>query len=193
MKRQIFAIALAAASIMGIGSTQAAQVGVFDLQLEGGGTAQVYQLNNGNYLGLWGFDTRDRKNRRTGLISREFTGGMITTADIAAGFGGSASRIVGYYFGGDSALNNGASEFDVIRGSLQLDAEARYFNSLWIEWTGGTLSFRSISGTRTLGINNATILPGDPLAVSSVPLPAAGWMLLAGLGGLVALKRRRKA
>lgn len=31
---------------------------------------------------------------------------------------------------------------------------------------------------------------GDP---SVVPLPAAGWMLLAGLGGIAALKRRRKA
>lgn len=32
-------------------------------------------------------------------------------------------------------------------------------------------------------------LPG----VSPVPLPAAGWMLLAGLGGLVAMRRRAKA
>lgn len=29
--------------------------------------------------------------------------------------------------------------------------------------------------------------------VAAVPLPAAGWMLLAGVGGLVAMKRRRKA
>jgi hypothetical protein len=29
--------------------------------------------------------------------------------------------------------------------------------------------------------------------VNVVPLPAAGWMLLAGIGGLVAMKRRRKA
>lgn len=28
---------------------------------------------------------------------------------------------------------------------------------------------------------------------SPVPLPAAGWMLLAGLGGIVALRRSRKA
>lgn len=30
-------------------------------------------------------------------------------------------------------------------------------------------------------------------SVETVPLPAAGWMLLAGVGGLVAMKRRRKA
>jgi hypothetical protein len=31
------------------------------------------------------------------------------------------------------------------------------------------------------------------LVVSPVPLPAAGWMLLAGLGGIAALRRRAKA
>lgn len=31
------------------------------------------------------------------------------------------------------------------------------------------------------------------ITVSEVPLPAAGWMLLAGLGGIAAIKRRKKA
>jgi hypothetical protein len=31
------------------------------------------------------------------------------------------------------------------------------------------------------------------LTASVIPLPAAGWMLLAGLGGIAAMKRRRKA
>jgi hypothetical protein len=35
-------------------------------------------------------------------------------------------------------------------------------------------------------------LQGAP-TISPVPLPAAGWMLLAGLGGIVALRRRAKA
>jgi hypothetical protein len=32
-----------------------------------------------------------------------------------------------------------------------------------------------------------------PVDVSPVPLPAAGWMLLAGLGGIAAMRRRTKA
>lgn len=38
---------------------------------------------------------------------------------------------------------------------------------------------------------NRAILVGT-YSVSEIPLPAAGWMLIAGLGGLVAMKRRRK-
>jgi hypothetical protein len=38
---------------------------------------------------------------------------------------------------------------------------------------------------------SVTYTPPPPPNV--VPLPAAGWMLLAGLGGIAAMKRRRKA
>lgn len=34
---------------------------------------------------------------------------------------------------------------------------------------------------------------GGSNGLSPVPLPAAGWMLLAGIGGIVALRRRAKA
>lgn len=33
----------------------------------------------------------------------------------------------------------------------------------------------------------------DLVSVSAVPLPAAGWLMIAGLGGLAALRRRRKS
>jgi hypothetical protein len=33
----------------------------------------------------------------------------------------------------------------------------------------------------------------EPNTPPAVPLPAAGWMLIAGIGGLVAMKRRQKA
>jgi hypothetical protein len=35
--------------------------------------------------------------------------------------------------------------------------------------------------------------PGTVPPPSVIPLPAAGWLLLAGIGGLVGLRRRRKA
>lgn len=40
------------------------------------------------------------------------------------------------------------------------------------------------------GLSHLTIYSGDPTP-TPIPLPAAGWMLLAGLGGLVAMRRRK--
>lgn len=40
------------------------------------------------------------------------------------------------------------------------------------------------------GLSNYVVLGSG---LSPVPLPAAGWMLLVGIGGLVAMRRRRKA
>jgi hypothetical protein len=40
---------------------------------------------------------------------------------------------------------------------------------------------------------NASAFRVASISLSEVPLPAAGWMLLVGLGGIAAMKRRRKA
>lgn len=50
----------------------------------------------------------------------------------------------------------------------------------------------SKNGCTSVGkaLSRATVYYSEP---SAVPLPAAGFMMLAGLGGLVALRRRRKA
>lgn len=66
--------------------------------------------------------------------------------------------------------------------------------------TGGfdipPLTFSELDGgTYLLGVYES----GDPAQVqfdfkiSEVPLPAAGWMLLAGIGGMAALRRRQKS
>jgi len=67
-----------------------------------------------------------------------------------------------------------------------------------------TLIFGNVAaGTYTLNIDGLVPTDADPsegatydieiAAVAPIPLPAAGWMLLAGLGGLVALRRRQAA
>lgn len=65
--------------------------------------------------------------------------------------------------------------------------------------TDSSLSFFASAGTYLFGLN-AALPDGEERSVSSytfdvaaVPVPAAGWLLFAGLGGLVAARRKRKA
>ncbi len=48
-------------------------------------------------------------------------------------------------------------------------------------------------GSLTPGMVGYNTLGGGALIPSAVPLPAAGWMLIAGVGGLLAMGRRRSA
>ncbi|MGI3212174.1 VPLPA-CTERM sorting domain-containing protein [Roseovarius tibetensis] len=58
------------------------------------------------------------------------------------------------------------------------------------------LDFDAGSSTQTSGISS-DVLGGaeltDAASVAPVPLPAAGWLMIAGLGGLAALRRRKRA
>ena len=67
---------------------------------------------------------------------------------------------------------------------------------------GGTentaLDFVGVAGTYVLKIDGSQASTNNPgatydIGITAVPLPAAGWMLIAGLGGLAAMRRRKKA
>ena len=173
------AAALALAS-----GTNAAMI---DLQVEGGGSQQVYQLSNGNYLGLWGFDAR---NVASDVV---ITG----NADITEGFSSGASNIKEFY-NGPNPVNSGAEEFDKLSYAFTVEKGDRLFDSLWIEWSGGNLVYQFGDSTRTM-----STLPSIPTLESklwandrenniSVSEPGSLALLVAGFAGLGLLRRRRK-
>ncbi len=93
-------------------------------------------------------------------------------------------------------------ELDAISGTIDLgmfaDGETLIVESTLIARSYATNIFDEITnsvGARSsdpVGVSSVGTLSSTPSAVSAVPLPAAGWMLIAGVGGLVAAGRRRK-
>ncbi|MEM9346554.1 MAG: PEP-CTERM sorting domain-containing protein [Planctomycetota bacterium] len=146
--------------------------------VEGGGTQQVHQLNNGNFLGLWGFDNRENANPGAGAVT------INSSADIVGGFTSGGASIVNFY-NGTNPINSGASEFDELTFSFTLADNTRLFDSVWVEWTGGNLVYSNpAGGTTTMNSTNIT-RPGDP-----IPEPTS--LALLAIGGLIATRRRRR-
>lgn len=184
MIKFIRTVAVTAMALTFAGAASAASI--VGLQVEGGGFPNVYHLENGNWLGLWGFDNRDR----SGFNAVDVT--INSASDLVGGFTSGGGNIVNF-FNGTNPINGGASEFDELTFGFDVAEGKRLFDSLWIEWTGGTLVYENPwGGTNTMG-SKAT-LEGDPFAdTAPVPLPAAAWMLMAAVGGLGIASRRCKA
>ncbi|GAB4151129.1 MAG: hypothetical protein Tsb0016_23190 [Sphingomonadales bacterium] len=169
-------------SLLSIGAVHA--MAITGLRVEGGGTQQVFALDNGNFLGLWGFDNREGANPGAGAVT------LNDRNDLLAGF---TSGTVVEFYNGTNPVNAGASEFDLLTFPIDLADDIRLFDSVWVEWTGGNLVYQLPSnGTQTMNSTQIT-RQGDPFAVADVPEPASIALLGAGLLAAGALRRRRAA
>lgn len=147
---------------------------LISLQVEGGGTAQVYELNDGSFLGLMGFDNRDR----SGYTASDVT--IASFGDLADGFTSGQQNIMGFY-NGTNPVNAGAVEFDALVYGFNVAAGARLFDSLWVNWSGGNLVYgQPYGGTTTLSAN--VTRQGDPLATSATNVSEPGMLTLMLLG-----------
>lgn len=121
------------------------------------------------------------------LIHLEFTNEVYVTElyflDLFFNTNGKESVLV--WLGGE---DGGAADLEIFAtDEFQTEGGYRYFDEIF--WKGTKISFGA-------GAGNEVGMPDFSLAaigVSEVPLPAAGWMLLAGLGGIAALRRGRKS
>lgn len=163
-------------------------VGATDLQVEGGGTQQVHQLDNGNFLGLWGFDNR-AETRPTLLKEEALLDNFSNSSSIQQLLYGSVDDKQEFdpvEFFVEPVIEDGQLISPPEPG-FQVGAGERLFDSLWIEWTGGNLVYNFEGKTRTM--SDTVTLDGDPIAV-----PAPGTLALLGVGilGLAALRWRRR-
>ena len=155
-------VGFAAAGAMSVFGSSAL-AGPVDLIVEGGGAPQVFQLDNGNRLGLWGFDNRGNESAIT-----------FNESELMSGF------VSG------SPLGFLDADFDPFTFPATVEADTRNFDAIWVEWAGGNLVYNFEGNTRTMG--DGVTLEGDPTAV---PTPAMAGLLGLGLLGIAAMRRRR--
>ena len=124
------------------------------------------------------------------------------TAGIIEGFGEYSAVTVGDLGGGDPLIDVSTVCTGADTGACVGDsAMGEYDRSVDRTFTFDVTFTRNADGTSVFdtfalvdgGIvaTEADRFPGDDVA--PVPLPAAGWMLMAGIGGMGVLRRRRKA
>ncbi len=145
-----------------------------------GGTQQIYHLENGNYLGLWGIS-----GGATDQVGLPFT-----SAELTEDFGINSDRIVGYYYntpaGGAWAGN--PSDFTPFGATVTIDAVSsssgtgKLFDSFWVEWTGGNL-FNLAQNSNMPA--SATLSPPP-----AVPEPSSILMVVGGLAALGIIRCR---
>lgn len=112
---------------------------------------------------------------------------------------GSYNVTVNLAFSGPSAASStteGYSAFFTLAGALNggvLIWDDQGFGT--VEFAEGSVLGYELLGTVAVGLGTSTTtgIKFTALELTPIPLPAAGWMLIAGLGGIAAMKRRKRA
>ncbi len=138
--------------------------------------------------GLGIFDTSSGAE----LFRTQWIGVFNDVDETASSFGATglgSSTLTGHAI--DPGNHNGSSAYN----DWLYSAPLTLGNGTWDFFTGTNCCIDTM--TTKLRVTLSGIIsvppgtgPGDP--TNPIPLPAAGWMLLAGIGGLAAMKRRKK-
>ncbi|MEE4208604.1 MAG: VPLPA-CTERM sorting domain-containing protein [Parvularcula sp.] len=202
MLKRFLAGALSAVFLGGAASASIVGVGGAGLVFDTTGLTEVTNATPGSNTNILGFDERQNVAVTTDLFVdsgvnlngltvdshmiflNRATGSSLL--DLTANFS-FAGKILGVMTSRNGELHAAS---DQILGLAGVTYDT--FNNRGFENTQDTVSFIGTELTTRMYVTQ----PGDWMRVVTeaavVPLPAAGWMLLAGVGGLAAMKRRRK-
>lgn len=108
----------------------------------------------------------------TGEVSFWYSASENTTVSIFSGLNGSGIELASF--------------------NLVANAQDGCSDTLYCNWEFATLNLAGIGQSIQFG-STAGVAGFDNISVSEVPVPAAAWLLLSGLGGLGAMSRRKQA
>lgn len=143
-------------------------------------------------LGISGATRVGAVGIRTPSRSGYDVGDMFNVSALLEGVIGGQSNIIGWLNGTNSNVSYTGAAFaplgDTTITGFDRASDRKLFSVVYFGFANGDVTVR---GTNTFGFNAAS---ADFSTIVPIPLPAAGWLMLAGLGGLgVAARRRRKA